>query len=123
MFKNIFGQIDSFRQGEFQVTKTIFKDPNCYESNIHEIPDLIIPQNTWTFDLYISIQVYESQTHVWSSPVEYIKYHIEGIKTNVGWDLKNLSNKKIINFFVKKNGIMTYSSEKNCTVKYKLLLN
>jgi hypothetical protein len=132
MFNSIFGHSEQFKQGEFAVYKSIFRENvangsvDGYECNINKIPDFIIPQNTWTFDLYISIQIYETQTHIWSRPVQYIKYHIEGVKTNVGWDLFtkiNPSNNKFINFYIKKDGSMSYSSEKNCAVKYKILLN
>jgi hypothetical protein len=121
---NFFNKELSLKEGEFLINKSIFKD-NGYECNIYNIPNLLIPQNTWSFDLHMSIKVIEPKLNIWIDDIEYIKYHIEGVKTRLGWDLntKTFPNSNFLNFFIERNGEFKYSSEKKCIVKYKLLLN
>lgn len=127
MFKNLFGQDQAiFKQGEFTVDKSIFRD-NGYECNIYDVPSVVIPQDTWTFDLYISVEILEpSSNYMWTSRIGYLKYHIEGVKVNMGWDLYTKitpSGDSFLKFYIEKNGMLRYSSDKKCNVKYKLLLN
>lgn len=125
MFNNFFNQDSTFKEGEFSVEKSIFRDSG-YECNIYDIPSVVIPINTWSFDLYLSVELYEPKTYIWSNKVDYIKYHIEGVKVNMGWDLYTKitpSNNNFLKFYIEKNGMLRYSSEKKCNIKYKLLLN
>jgi hypothetical protein len=103
----------------------IIRNKFMYEKNNNDIPGFKIDENVVSFDITCILKIHsiKSSWLNYNSPSNYIKIHLDGVKLDNGWGVKQIpvnDTRDTVGIFIKSNGQFQYSSEYDFEFIYKI---
>ena len=102
----------------------IIRNSCMYEKKNNDIPGFKIDENVVSFDITCILKIHNTNSNKswlnYNQPSNYIKIHLDGVKLDNGWNVKQTPVNDKVSIFIKSNGQFQYSSEYDFEFIYKI---